>query len=120
VSTVLTIRQGETCTIIVSSIVDHDDEHLDVTGWAVHAMARPSALSSTLWQEWATNPTGTQGTARIVSGRVELVVPHTMSSAWTWSGQTGVLHVEVTEPDGEQRRARVCDRRIYLDPEAVR
>lgn len=116
----LTIRQGETCTIVVSGIVDDNDQAVDVTGWSIRAMARPAALSAELWQEWATSPTGTQGTAQIVTGEIQLLVPHTVSSAWTWAGQVGVLQVEATEPAGQQRRARVSEQRIYLDPEAVR
>lgn len=116
----LEIKQGEDCTLVVSGIVDNAEQPLDITGWSVRAMARPNALSGVLWQEWSTDPSGTQGTARVVDGDVELDVPHDMSSAWTWPGQAGVLQVEATEPSGEQRVARVGDRRIYLDPEAVR
>lgn len=116
----LTIRQGEDCTIVVGDIADDDDQPVDVTGWSIHAMARPSALSSQLWQEWATSPTGTQATAQVVDGEIELDVPRALSTAWTWTGVTGVLHVEATEPSGGQRRARVGECRVYLDPEAVR
>lgn len=111
-----TIKQGEDCIIWVRGIVGD----LDPAGCSVHAMARPSPTSPTLWQEWATDPTGTQGTARIVGQEVALDVTHAMSSAWTWAGRTGVLHVEITETGGQQRRARVGDDEIYLDPEAVR
>lgn len=116
----LTIRQGEDCTIVVSDIADDAGQPVDVTGWDVHAAARPSALSSQMWQEWATTPTGDQATAQVVAGQVELLIPHALSSTWAWTGTVGVLHIEATEPAGEQRRARVGEARIYLDPEAVR
>lgn len=117
----LTLRQGEDCTIVVSGIADDAGQPVDVTGWTIRAMARPKALSSTLWQEWVSGtPTGAQGAAQVVAGVVELEVTDSMSSAWTWPDQTGILHVEAVEPSGEQRTARIGECRIYLDPEAVR
>lgn len=115
-----TIYQGEDCAVTISDIVDGAKQPLDVTGWTVHAMARPSATSATLWAEWVSGtPTGSQGQATAAGSVVTLTVPAAMSSAWTWVRRTAELQVEIVEPGGA-RTARVADASVYLDPEAVR
>lgn len=115
--TTLTIPQGTTRTIKISSITDADGNPLDVSSWAVHAVARDGGVAGPVVAEWATNPTGSQGTATASGTTVTLAIPAAMSSAWYWD--TALLHVEVTEPGVNGRVERIASATLVLDHEVV-
>lgn len=93
----ITIDQGTTRVIVVSGIVDDGGAAVDVTGWAVRAVARRQTQDTTVLAEWVSGtPTGTQGQAVTTGGTVRLTVTPAMSRAWSWV--TAELHVHVTEP----------------------
>lgn len=99
------LQQGADGSIDVTGIVDAAGDELDVTGWAVHAQARPSADSSTLWAEWSTSPDEDQELATPSGQTITLDCPHAASTSWTaWAGQVAVVGIEATEPAGDQRR----------------
>jgi hypothetical protein len=115
----LVIPQGATRTIVIAGIVDNAGAPLDVTGWAVHAQARPrNSPTAPLLAEWSSTPTDGQGVASAAGDEVRLHIPHTMSVAWTWVRAR--LQCEITEPGPDGRRERIADLELILDHELVR
>jgi hypothetical protein len=94
------IRAGEDCWIEANNIIDVTTGlPINVTGYAVHAVARARwtgrrVLGTWRYQprmiepviaEWSTSPTGTQGTiiaGGAVTDRVQIHITPTQSSGW--------------------------------------
>lgn len=117
------IEQGTTRTVVIGDITargpDGTKVALDVTGWAVRAVARDSATGTEVLAEWTSGtPTGTQGQASAVGGEVHLHVTPAMSRAWTWAHAR--LHVSIIEPTEPFREERIGDVTVVNDFTTVR
>lgn len=114
------LQQGASETIRVDDIVDAAGAPLDVTGWTVHAQARPGRTSSVLFAEWSTDPEGDQELATAEDSAVVLSCPHEASTGWElWAGRTAFVGIELTSPSDQRVsfEARVrLKREIVLDP----
>lgn len=115
--TTLTIPQGTTRAITVKNITDADGQPLDVSSWAVHAVARYGGIPGPVVAEWSTTPTGDQAQATASGSTVTLPISPALSSAWTWD--MAILHVEITEPGANGRVERIAAVELLLDREAV-
>lgn len=116
---IVDLQQGADGTIDVFGIVDANGDALDVTGWSVHAQARPSATSSVLWAEWKTVPVSPQQGVTASGQTISLDCPHAASTLWTaWAGQVAVVGIEATEPGPGQRVTFTTY--VRLVPETVR
>lgn len=109
------IAQGTTRTIRADNITDANGTPLDVTGWAVHAVARRNAVWGTVLSEWSTTPTGAQGTATSTGSTVTLQITPALSTAWNC--RRVVIQAEITNPAGWVER--IIDETYDVAREAV-
>jgi hypothetical protein len=131
------IRQGEDCWIEASNILSpRTGELIDVTGWRVHAVARAwwsrVQLGQRIWQyritspvmsEWATNPTGGQGT--IVAGiGTDNTDPHrirlhiTAAQTYHWRSPLVLIQAKMFNPITDEP-ARIIDEVFEIAFDAV-
>lgn len=127
--TTIPIVQGTT-TAITAGNIRIDGALIDPTGWTIHAVLRRDHVEGLLVATWRNIPGPGEGLAEVAPADlnidpsavgqkwVYLRITPEMSSAWTLS--RGVCHAEITEPSGSPpRKARIIDRPVYLDREAV-
>lgn len=125
----LIIVQGTTCAIAAMDI-RLDGVPIDLTGWTIHAVVRRDHVEGQLVATWRSTPGVGEGLAEVAPADLAidptaigqkwlyLRITPAMSSPWTWS--RGVVQAEATEPSGSPpRTARVINRAVYLDREAV-
>lgn len=113
------LAQGTTRTIDVTGIVDANNQPLDVTGWAVRAVARRNTVSGEVVAAWASGtPAAGEGQATTDAAGVHLTVTPAMSDAWGFD--VAILHCEITEPVSPFREERIADVTITNDRTTVR
>lgn len=123
----LTLTQGATETITAKNLLDAAGTPLDPTGWGIHAVIRQYGTEGPVVATWRDDPGEGEGFAEVVDSTdpddaegtkwVVLHVAPAVSAGWSWS--FGVCQCEITEPDGDERVARIIDDTVYLNPEAV-
>ena len=127
------INQGTDCWIEATNIINgRTGLPMDVTGYAVHAVARARyerrvlgrrvyqyRMNSPVVAEWSTSPTGTQGTAIAggdVPDRVQLHITPAQTSGWRCP--LVVIQAEMTDPVTGYVE-RIINEILELDFEAV-
>jgi hypothetical protein len=112
------LRTGVDLFIDALDIVDDSGVQLDVTGYAVEAVARAGHEQGEIMARWSTSPGGGQGT--IIAGgsvidRIRLVV--TPAQTETWTSAFVVIQAEMMSLT--EKKSRPIDNVYQLKREAV-
>lgn len=113
------LTAGVDCYIDGLGIVDANGDPLDVTGYAVEAVARDSTPDGEILARWSTDSILSDGTGEAIAGgvvpdRVRLVV--TAEQTESWQGFV-VIQAEMVSQSGQ--RSRPIDTVYQVKSEAV-